>query len=87
LTVKDRGGIRGLYLNPPNKGLIFCVDEKSQMQALDLVCQEWIRVINDYMDNHNQNPRVFVESASVERILERWPNVKRRSTHYTTSAA
>jgi len=25
----------GLYLNPPDKALIFCVDEKSQMQALD----------------------------------------------------
>jgi transposase len=25
----------GLYLNPPNKALILCVDEKSQVQALD----------------------------------------------------
>ena len=25
----------GLYLNPPDKALIFCVDEKSQIQALD----------------------------------------------------
>jgi hypothetical protein len=45
LTIKDRGEIRGLYLNPPDKGLIFCADEKSQMQALCLVCQEWIRTI------------------------------------------
>jgi len=45
LTIKDRGEIRGLYLNPPDKGLIFCADEKSQMQALCLVCQEWIRAI------------------------------------------
>lgn len=25
----------GLYLNPPDKSLVFCVDEKSQIQALD----------------------------------------------------
>jgi transposase len=25
----------GLYLNPPNKALVLCVDEKSQVQALD----------------------------------------------------
>ena len=28
-----------------------------------------IDAINDYLDNHNQNPRVFVWSAPVERIL------------------
>jgi hypothetical protein len=27
--------IVGLYLNPPNKALVFSVDEKSQIQALD----------------------------------------------------
>lgn len=27
--------IVGLYLNPPEKALVFCVDEKSQIQALD----------------------------------------------------
>ena len=25
----------GLYLNPPDKTLVLCVDEKSQIQALD----------------------------------------------------
>ena len=25
----------GLYLNPPQHGLVLCVDEKSQIQALD----------------------------------------------------
>ncbi len=25
----------GLYLNPPDKALVFCVDDKSQIQALD----------------------------------------------------
>ena len=27
--------IVGLYLNPPNKAMVFCVDEKSQIQALE----------------------------------------------------
>jgi len=30
---------------------------------------ELIRAISDYIDNNNQNPRVFVWSASVEQIL------------------
>jgi len=30
-----------------------------------------IRAIHDYMDNHNQNPQVFVWSASVESILNK----------------
>jgi hypothetical protein len=25
----------GLYLNPPDKALVFCADEKSQIQVLD----------------------------------------------------
>ena len=25
----------GLYMNPPDKALVMCVDEKSQIQALD----------------------------------------------------
>ena len=27
--------IVGLYLNPPDKALVLCIDEKSQIQALD----------------------------------------------------
>lgn len=27
--------IVGLYLNPPDKAMVLCVDEKSQVQALD----------------------------------------------------
>jgi hypothetical protein len=27
--------IVGLYLNPPDKALVLCVDEKSQVQALE----------------------------------------------------
>jgi transposase len=31
---KERGAV-GLYLNPPDRALVLCVDEKSQIQALD----------------------------------------------------
>jgi hypothetical protein len=27
--------IVGLYINPPDRALVLCVDEKSQIQALD----------------------------------------------------
>ena len=30
--------IVGLYLNPPDRALVLCVDEKSQIQALDRNC-------------------------------------------------
>jgi hypothetical protein len=29
------GDVVGLYLNPPDKAIVLCVDEKSQVQALD----------------------------------------------------
>jgi hypothetical protein len=140
----------GLYLNPPDKALVLCVDEKSQIQALDrtqpllplrpgiparqthdykrngtttlfaalntasrailaetpsplplafhshfqllaehggaLVPRDYRQAhptrllperpgfdrrynINQYIQTHNQNPKVFVWSASVERIM------------------
>jgi len=33
--VEEVRDIVGLYLNPPDKALVLCVDEKSQVQALD----------------------------------------------------
>ncbi len=35
LFVEKARDICGLYLNPPDKALVLCVDEKSQIQALD----------------------------------------------------
>lgn len=35
-----------------------------------------IKAIQDYLENHNQNPQVFVWSAPVERILEKISNCK-----------
>src|SRR5512144_2943636 len=35
LFVEKVRDIVGLYLNPPERALVLCVDEKSQIQALD----------------------------------------------------
>lgn len=35
LFIEKVRDIVGLYLNPPNKAMVLCVDEKSQIQALD----------------------------------------------------
>jgi transposase len=35
LLIEKVRDIVGLYVNPPDHGLVFCVDEKSQIQALD----------------------------------------------------
>ena len=35
LLIEKVRDIVGLYLNPPNRAALFCVDEKSQIQALD----------------------------------------------------
>jgi hypothetical protein len=83
--------IVGLYLNPPDKALVLCVDEESQIQALEqtqpllpLKCGVTARqthdyarhgtttlfaAITEYVENHNQNPKVFVWSATVTNIL------------------
>ena len=35
LFIEKVRDIVGLYLNPPDKALVLCVDEKAQIQALD----------------------------------------------------
>jgi transposase len=35
-----------------------------------------IAAIEEYLSNHNQNPRVFLWSASVDRILSKIPKCK-----------
>ena len=35
LLVEKVRDIAGLYMNPPDRALVLCVDEKSQIQALD----------------------------------------------------
>ena len=45
---------------------------------------ELIRTITQYIDNHNQNPRVFVWSASVEKIMSKIAKCKEAldASHY-----
>jgi hypothetical protein len=35
LLIEQVRDIVGLYMNPPDHAVVFCVDEKSQIQALD----------------------------------------------------
>ena len=35
LFIEQVRDIVGLYLNPPDRALVLCVDEKTQIQALD----------------------------------------------------
>ena len=35
LLIEKVRGIVGFYINPPDRALVLCVDEKSQIQALD----------------------------------------------------
>ena len=41
LFVEKARDICGLYLNPPDLALVLCVDEKSQIQALDRACPDF----------------------------------------------
>ncbi len=34
-SIVSRTDVVGVYLNPPDKAVVFCVDEKSQVQTLD----------------------------------------------------
>jgi hypothetical protein len=35
LFIEEVRDVVGLYLNPPERALVLCVDEKAQIQALD----------------------------------------------------
>ena len=41
-------------------------------------------VIKKYIESHNQNPKVFVWTASVESIMRKISNVKICQGHYTS---
>ena len=56
--VEKRTDVVGLYLNPPQKAVVLCVDEKSQIQALDrtqpglpLKRGRWGTMTHDYKRN------------------------------------
>src|SRR5713226_753455 len=45
LFVEKVRDIVGLYLNPPDKALVLCVDEKAQIQALDIAASRCCRCV------------------------------------------
>lgn len=36
-----------------------------------------VKAIDEYIENHNQNPKIFIWSASAERIIEKISKVKK----------
>jgi putative transposase len=55
LFVENLREVVGLYLNPPDKAVVLCVDEKSQIQALERtepVLPKASRTITNPRDDH-----------------------------------
>src|SRR5215218_8458967 len=70
--------IVGLYLNPPDAAVVLCVDEKSQIQALDrsapvlpLLPGVPARQTHDYVRNGTTNLYAALDVASGQVIVER----------------
>src|ERR1044071_3180292 len=70
----------GLYLNPPEAAVVFCVDEKSQIQALDrsapvlpLLPGVPARQSHDYVRNGTTNLYAALDVASGQVIAEMTP--------------
>ena len=62
----------GVYLNPPDKAVVLCMDEKSQIQALDRKSvPDLIAAIEAYLQANNNDPKPFVWTATAEEILEK----------------
>jgi transposase len=72
----------GLYLNPPDRAMVLCCDEKSQCQALERTQQallnanfgslkELAQRILDYIAEHNLSPKRYVWKAEGQAILEK----------------
>jgi DDE superfamily endonuclease len=72
--------IVGLYLNPPEAAVVLCVDEKSQIQALDrsapvlpLMPGVPTRQTHDYIRNGTSNLYAALDVASGQVIAEMTP--------------
>jgi len=72
--------IVGLYLNPPDAAVVLCVDEKSQIQALDrtapvlpLMPGVAERATHDYVRNGTTNLYAALDVASGQVIAEMTP--------------
>ncbi len=69
----------GLYMNPPQNALVLCVDEKSQMQALDRTAPTLpimpttpARMTHDYVRNGTTNLFAALDVASGSVIAEHY---------------
>src|SRR5437764_6895527 len=72
--------IVGLYLNPPEAAVVLCVDEKSQIQALDrsapllpLMPGVPARQTHDYVRNGTTNLYAALDLASGKELAEITP--------------
>ncbi len=70
----------GLYMNPPENALVLCVDEKTQMQALDRTAPTLpimpttpARMTHDYVRNGTTNLFAALDLASGSVIAEHYP--------------
>ncbi|MFD3706106.1 IS630 family transposase [Nocardia sp. NPDC058658] len=70
----------GLYMNPPENALVICVDEKSQIQALDRTAPTLpimpttpARMTHDYVRNGTTNLFAAFDLASGSVIAEMYP--------------
>ncbi len=65
LFVEKVRDIVGLYLSPPNRAIVLCVDEKAQIQALD----------------HCPAVHVYMHERGEQPVLPMMPGVAERRTH------
>ena len=70
--------IVGLYLNPPDKALVLCVDEKSQIQVLPLGLGYVEGVTHDYVRNGTTTLFAALDIATGKVITQ----CKRRHRHH-----
>jgi transposase len=69
--------IVGLYLNPPERAVVLCVDEKSQIQALDRT--QPILPLRGAGPDHRQGPRSPASPPPRDRVQEIPAGHRRRS--------
>src|SRR3990170_3428813 len=69
LFVEKVRDVVGLYLDPPERALVLCVDEKSQIQALDRSVADLETDIRSWLAHWNQNPRPYVWVKTADEIL------------------
>ena len=61
--------ILGLYMNPPQHAAVFCVDEKTAIQALDRL--DPVLPLSPGRAEHNRNPRMDQRTGPAARWRRR----------------